>query len=168
MFNPESLFKELEKVSNKIPIYILSAPSTPGRYRHQTSKAQTIQSSIKKLASKKLKERSQTTIKTSPQVKNSPKKPHCLELLRLYTKKPKIDLPQNLKLNTSRVVFSRPSSSKASNLNFPSRKDFKIHTTRAELSKPSPVKVPSPSFSSGSSLLNLNTLKVSVPQVKNN
>lgn len=168
MFNPESLFKELEKVSNKFPIYFLSAPSTPGRYRRQISSSRPLQGSIKKLASKKLRERSQTTIKPSPQVKNPHKKPHCLELVQLYTKKPKVDLPQNLKLNTSRVVFSRPNSSKPANLSFPPRRDLKILTNRTDLSRPSPVKLPSPTFSSGSSLLNLNTLKVNLPQVKNN
>lgn len=141
MFNPESMLKALEKISNNFPSYVLTVPLTPSRYRRPISYFTSIQKSIKKLASKKIKEKPQIIINKNRTANSSPKKPRCLKLLQLYTKKPTLDSPKDLKLNTTRAVFSRPSSSKASSVPFTSRSRF----------------------------VNSKTLKVSVPQViKNN
>jgi len=140
MFNPESMLKALEKISSNFHTYVLSAPLTPSRHRRPITYFTSIQKSIKKLASKKIKEKPQIVINKVRTATSSPKKPRCLELLQLYTKKPTLELLKDLKLNTARAVFSRPTSSKASSVPFTFRSRF----------------------------VNSKTLKVSVPQVTKN
>jgi hypothetical protein len=124
MFNAEVMLKRLQKVSENFPKYSLTTSASPIRpshvfisnpfiQKHQKKRASNDSQVPKKLVLKNLKKKN---FKKRPQ-----KKPKCLELIHILNRKIEICDPSELKICTSRVIYSRPSSSRISGVCLSSR-----------------------------------------------
>ena len=139
MFNADPMLRSLQRVSTNFPKYTLTASLSPLKSLHMQSS-----SPLPRKSPNQKNRKNQVILKSTDSKLTKPKKPikprararhKYLDLIQRISKKIKICDPSELKLDTSKKVYSRPATSRVQSSCLSSKHNYKSKFIEINLPK---------------------------------